>query len=446
MSKITALVPFEMPAFSSVAAPSQRTPQAIGDYVSGIFIAEEDATITTIGGYVDLLTGTPGSMQIGIQTVTVQSSQTVTFTAGTTSCNGTFSGLTVGRQIFFSTTGTLPGSITAGTTYFIVSVTSTVITIATTFGGAALTFSTTGTGTHTLNTVGGIPSGTWVGSGTFTGTSGNFPNFSNKQWTLSSSASITRGQYYAIVLQAVSGTWNGTNNVRFYHSRGTAIGTANNIFPYGYAVEAGAVIAKGTGAGIVMLSASSATREYGYAVNGSSITAWNSGATPNERGIIFNIPSGVATSFKVSGVKMVVGPSNAAATWDLTLYDSANNVIQNRSYTNTDAYNTNSIFPRNFYFDESTLTALSCNTDYRIAVKATSASLGCIQYIQLGTGWNLNNAFMPGGKFQFTSRTGAGAWTDTTDVFPMQLILDDLTATGGGASSGATAKFDPFST
>jgi hypothetical protein len=444
MSKVTALIPFEMPAFSSVAAPTQRTIQAVGDYVAGVFIAEEDATITTIGGYVDLLTGSPGTVRIGIQSVSTVASQTVTFTAGTTSCNGTFT-LTVNQQIVFSTTGTLPAAITAGTTYFVRTATSTIITISATLGGTAITFATAGTGTHTLSTVGGIPTGTWIGSGTFTGNGTNFPNFSNKQWTLSTNATITRGQYYAIVILAESGTFNGSNNVRFYHSRGTAIGTANNIFPYSYAVEAGAVVAKSTGAGIVMLSASSATREYGYAVNGSSITAWNSGASPNERGIIFNIPTGVASTFKVSGVKMVIGPTNAGATWDLTLYDSAGTVLQNKNYTNTDAYNTNSIFPRNFYFDESTLTALSCNTDYRIAIKATSASLGCVQYIQIGTGWSLNNAFMPGGKFQFTSRTGAGAWTNTNDVFPMQLIIDDITNGGGGTTSSSTATFNPFS-
>jgi hypothetical protein len=444
MSKITALIPFEVPAYSSVASPAQRTMQAIGDYISSIFIAEEDATITTVGGYVDLLTGTPGSMRIGIQTVSVVSSQTVTFVATTTTVNGTFT-LSVNQQISFSTTGTLPASITAGTTYFIVSATASVITISATLGGTAITFATAGTGTHTLSTIGGIPTGTWVGSGTFTGTSGNFPNFSNKQWTLSTSASITRGQYYAIVIRSESGTWNGTNNVRFYHSRGSAIGTANNILPYGYAVEAGASVAKGTSAGIVMLSASSATREYGYAASGGSISSWNTASSPNERGIIFNIPSGVATSFKVSGVKMVVGPTNAAATWDLILYDSAGNVLQNRSYNNFDAYNTNSLFPRNYYFDESTLSTLSCNTDYRIGIKATSASLGCMTYIQLGSGWSPNNLLMPGGKFQFTSRTGAGAWTDTNDIFPMQLIIDDITASGSGASSGITASFNPFS-
>lgn len=355
MAKIRAHIPSYMPMFSSVAAPTSKTIQALNDYVSIVTIAEEDAVIDRVTGYVDLLTGTPGTVRIGIQSV---------------------------------------------------------------------------------STATGLPSGTWLGYGDFAGNGTNFPNFSTKEWTLSTTASITRGQYYAIVFYAFSGTFNGTNNIRFYTARGTGIGPNNTVFPYYYDVINGVAGAKSTTAGLFNFGCGTSTRQYGIATSGSTIASWNSGSTPNQRGIKFKLPASLCTTFKVAGVRMAVGPTNSAAQWNLNLYDASNNVLQNRTYTNSDAYNTNTIAVRDYYFDESTLTALSPNTDYRIAVEGVSAALGCMQYIETGGTWDVSSAFIPDGTFHLSTRTGAGAWTDTTTSwFPMQLIIDDFTASGGGGGN-----------
>jgi hypothetical protein len=145
------------------------------------------------------------------------------------------------------------------------------------------------------------------------------------------------------------------------------------------------------------------------------------------------LPSSIATTFKVAGVRIGVGPTNSAAQWNLNLYDSSSNVIQNRTFTNSDAYNLNSLHTRDYYFDESSLVALSPNTDYRIAIEAVSAALGCMTYIETGGAFDCSSAFIPDGLFHLTTRSDAGAWTDTTTSwFPMQLIIDDLTASASG--------------
>jgi hypothetical protein len=85
--------------------------------------------------------------------IMAQSSYTVTFGATTTIVNGTFTGgspLAFGMQVAFYTTGTLPAAITAGTLYYIVGLTTSVITVSATAGGTPITFATAGTGVHTL--------------------------------------------------------------------------------------------------------------------------------------------------------------------------------------------------------------------------------------------------------------------------------------------------------
>jgi len=292
----------------------------------------------------------------------------------------------------------------------------------------------------------GLPSGTWLGFSDFTANGTNFPNFSTKEWTLSTTATLTRGQYYAIVIQALSGTWNGSNNVRFYSVRGTGVGPSNKAFPYMYDVINGSAGSKTTTDLIPNLACGSSTRQYGIALSGSTVTAWNSGATPDERGMKFRLPASTCTSFQVAGVRIAVGPTNSASTWRLNLYDSANTILQQITFTNTAAYNTNTITVRDYYFDEATLATLSPATDYRISVEATSASLGCVAYVEVGSPTACSDAFIPGGTFHLTTRTNAGAWTDTTTAwFPMQLLISDLTANGGGSGASMTVGFNQFS-
>lgn len=70
--------------------------------------------------------------------------------------NSTINGMQ-GRPVTFTSTGTLPGGITAGTVYFVITVTQTTLKIATTLAnanaGTAVDITTTGTGTITLTSV-----------------------------------------------------------------------------------------------------------------------------------------------------------------------------------------------------------------------------------------------------------------------------------------------------
>lgn len=76
-------------------------------------------------------------------------------------------GYTAGSTVIFSSTGTLPASLSAGVPYYVVSPTTDAFKVASVYGGTALTFATAGSGTHsvTTSTLSDISSGsgaTWV--------------------------------------------------------------------------------------------------------------------------------------------------------------------------------------------------------------------------------------------------------------------------------------------
>lgn len=85
-----------------------------------------------------------------------EASQTCTFTAGTPgTINVNNHGLIVGDLVVFTTTGTLPTGFTPASTIYFVTATNlaaNTFTVAATLGGAAITITGAGTGTHTVNT------------------------------------------------------------------------------------------------------------------------------------------------------------------------------------------------------------------------------------------------------------------------------------------------------
>jgi hypothetical protein len=79
-------------------------------------------------------------------------------------------GLTAHTLIRFETTDTLPAAISVGTPYYVLvaGLTATKLRISATDGGAAITFATAGTGTHTIGTFAAVPILQWDGNFTHT--------------------------------------------------------------------------------------------------------------------------------------------------------------------------------------------------------------------------------------------------------------------------------------
>jgi hypothetical protein len=138
----------------TVTAVSGTGVIGIGQVISGTGITA-GTNITALG------TGVGG---VGTYTVSVsQSVGSVSITAVATP--GVVTAVTTpsnGNIVSFTTTGTLPTGIVAGTSYYVINRTSTTFQISATSGGSAINFSGTQTGTHTA---------TWYALVNTTGTS-----------------------------------------------------------------------------------------------------------------------------------------------------------------------------------------------------------------------------------------------------------------------------------
>ena len=106
-----------------------------------------------------------------------QNTQTVS-AVNTSTYYITFStALTAGTPVQFTSTGSLPSPLTAGTVYYIINPTGTTAQLATTSGGAAISLTTSGTGTITMYTPGTASAGIspYVGLAVVFNTTGGLP-------------------------------------------------------------------------------------------------------------------------------------------------------------------------------------------------------------------------------------------------------------------------------
>jgi hypothetical protein len=283
----------------------------------------------------------------------------------------------------------------------------------------------------------GNPSGTWLGYTDYTANATNFPNFSgvNFSITANGTASVTRGQLYAIVVRAQSGNWDNSNYIQI-----TTIfaGAGQNLtaFPTMKAVVNGSANNNNGTQPSANMYCESATATFGNPqITPTNQASYNSGSTPDEIGVKFTFESSWTTSFNILGIQGILGVTNSAATANLKLYDSAGNVLQTTSFLASEitAGNTGAL-QRTLFFNTSTLADLTPGSTYRITLEATNASLGFTTMLQVAFPNNtVVRSFVGAGTYMKTQRTNAGAWTDTDTVVPAwKLIISAATASASG--------------
>jgi hypothetical protein len=294
--------------------------------------------------------------------------------------------------------------------------------------GTVTTGTTTGVDVR-LETVGtdGFPTGTLVG--TNTNLSGVAVSTSNTWYnvTFTSGASVTRGVRYALVIVsdtasvfAVAGYSTG-NGVPLYGLpwygtyNGSAWTYASNI-----SVMAGVLNYGGTYPyspafvpGVTQLS-----------------TTFNSGSTPDVRGLKFTLPYPA----KVSGFQGYWDHDGPAT---VKLYDSdgvtvlASVDIDDADYPPTTA-------ARQVRYTFSSDVTLAANTAYRIALEPDSGtSIGMGELALGNSAWYTATAYETFGAYTTAKDpSGTGSWTDSTSTVMPQLGLV-ITALDNGASTSA---------
>jgi hypothetical protein len=282
----------------------------------------------------------------------------------------------------------------------------------------------------------GNPDGVIVGGGspaskTFNPTS---LAWSNNTWhwlTLDNPYVCTRGERLAVVIAYDSGTIDVSNQISLRTHLSSQI--ANLGSPYAIQNNAGTRTRQVT---LPIFGYGAAAEAYGYPLLGVPLysgLALNS--TPDEVAMKWSLPDDWGDTYKVTGLRLF-GSFNTGGTIKFYLLDGTTTVQD--VTIDTDHFVTASLQRVvDVFFDEASLTALNFGSTYRMVVApqqntTPTHTLYTLQ-VEAAADWDA----WPGGQdFALSTRTDGGAWTDTaTERLIAELILDDITGTGGGGGS-----------
>lgn len=230
-----------------------------------------------------------------------------------------------------------------------------------------------------------------------------------KTFTLTAGASVTRGQYIAVVLVQSSGARavNDVNTMGLLHSY---------CLTYNGSAWAGRA-----GSGLAFLSYGGTYYPVSQHVGLPASFNVNTTTTPDEVGNLWTAPFGC----KVIGVELY---RNGAADNEVIIYDAANNVVISRTLDHNQRFVTTAGSGHFMFNAEVTLSA---GAQYRIITKpSTSTNLAALSITAPSAA---AMAQMPGrGQYQRTQRTDGGAWSETNTqeifIYPIISAID----TGAG--------------
>ena len=155
-----------------------------------------------------------------------------------------------------------------------------------------------------------------------------------------------------------------------------------------------------------------------------STVTFGSGSTPDERGLRFQLPFAA----RITGANLCADFDNDV---DVVLYDAADNILTSISTIGLFRAVGNPSY-QDIHFESDV--DLAANTTYRLTVLPTTASTVSLSQWSANTN-ALFAATGTGVEWYLTTRTNAGAWTDTTTAQPfISLILNGLAngAVGNG--------------
>ena len=169
-----------------------------------------------------------------------------------------------------------------------------------------------------------------------------------------------------------------------------------------------------------------------YPISTLSTRTFNSGSTPDERGIKFQVP----WKCRVKGAWYHGASPTTGGTLRLKLYDSGGTLLVQTPSVDHDLLRTLTAgrCPLNFTATQE----LSINTVYRLTLLPETATNVTLNEFTVNAA-AIMDAFAGGQNVHLTTRTDAGAFTDTvTERTMMGLIVDQLDdGAGGGGGIGA---------
>lgn len=272
--------------------------------------------------------------------------------------------------------------------------------------GSVTSSQTLKVGLYTMS--GGNPSTTAYG-GMVAGTQASPAANTYYDVTLGTTCSATRGDFVALVVE-----WNGSaGNLQIC----AGSPTGNHDFPF---------VMDFTGAwnrhhrlGFNSIRYNDGSYGKIFAMPAASIaeTTFNSGSTPDERGVVFTLPVAVMCQ----GIYSRWG-SDSGSTFEVVLYEGTT-ALQTLSVDRANLKDNGNNFKK-FIFPAGQL--LAANTQYRVAFRPTNTTNCQLYALTVNTAAMLDG-YAGGQNFYLTTRTNQGAWTDTTTERPFTgLIIEQL--------------------
>lgn len=247
--------------------------------------------------------------------------------------------------------------------------------------------------------------------------------------TLDNSYATTSGEQLAIVIAYDSGTIDGSNFATFANTLSNAPTTHH---PYVINNNAG-TRARQTLMPIYGFATSS--RAYGRPLQSVTNQAFNQTSTPDEYAIAFTPTAGWGNTFLVGGVRLERCAVIAATTLNARLYDGTTAIQSIAQDADMDAA-ASSQAAREWLFPESSLTALSFGSTYRVGIATASNTNMAVTNLGVAAAADWD-AWPYGQTFFMSTRTDAGAWTDdATRRIWGELLLADWTEPAGGGAGG----------
>lgn len=239
----------------------------------------------------------------------------------------------------------------------------------------------------------------------------------------------TQGDYLAVVME-----WDSVQSGQVWQYGLGNNGSAHQIaVPY-YCADSGAGFAR-LGDGGIFPSLALRYEDGSYAplmgrcwpIATCATETYNSGSTPDERGLIFQVPA----ALRACGAWLLL---NLTANLDVVLYDSDGTTPLATCTLDADISRNGQPNVRTVFFPASV--ELAAATSYRLAVKPSSGSNVSIYTFTVGSAGVLDA--IPGGQtWHYTARTDAGAWSETTTTRPwIGLLIDGVETGGGGGGAG----------
>jgi hypothetical protein len=293
-----------------------------------------------------------------------------------------------------------------------------------------------------LATSSGYPDGTILGGGS--PASATFTPPADTTWdgtiqwiSLANAYTPTRGQFLALVISDDPGE-GGTPDASNSSSYSTSVTNASpvrNALPYSVNNNAGT---RTRNTVYPLCGYKTASGTFGSLFASVTTTQYSSDSTPDEYALRFMLPSGLGNTFTISKVRALIRTPVSTKTVLVQLY-SGTTALQSVTWdSDVTAVANSTERTLEVVFTDATLATLNFGTEYRLGFAPQETAANLVLYSIACTTASDLSAFPGGVNFYLSTRSDAGAWSDTLTSRPVvEFTISEWNEPTGGTTGAS---------